>query len=119
MKTHMSASEEPTKIENDSDDSIPAATNLQTSVVELDNPAGQSVAQETMNALRVIRLDVLFSFGLVTVQTDPSLDSYMNAVEQVVTKAIIDDPNLGEKVRYDPGYKPFVKSTVWDCKLCE
>lgn len=72
---------------------------------------------EPVEAPKVVRLDVLFSFGLVTVQIDPEIDSYMNAVEQVVLKAIADDANLASKITYDPSFKPFVKDTYWDCKL--
>jgi hypothetical protein len=102
--TEDNATEETTTIVNDSVNEISPNTEVDVTTEKIEKP-------------KVTRLDVLFSFGLVTVQTDPSLEPYMNAVEEVVVKAINNDQNLASKVEYDGGFKPFVKSTVWDCKL--
>lgn len=81
----------------------------------------ESKSQKQQSNIRErVRLDVLFSFGLVTIQTDPTLDPYMNAVEEVVLKAIAGDASLAAKVAYNKNHKPYVKSTLWDRKyyLC-
>jgi len=65
-----------------------------------------------------IRLDILFSFGLVTVLRQPDLTNYMNAVEKIVSTALSpsdDEVQVQVGVTFDPSKKrPFVKGTEWD-----
>lgn len=55
-----------------------------------------------------VRLDVLFSFGLVTVQPKQEMENYMNAVQTVVSKS----PVPG--ITFDPSNPPFVKDQQVD-----
>jgi hypothetical protein len=62
----------------------------------------------------VVRLDVNFSFGLITTSIKPLLDTYMLAVEDVVRKTFEDHPHLSQRVSYNPSYGPFVQDSVND-----
>lgn len=69
----------------------------------------------------VRRLDIDFSFRVKTRQTNTKytktlLDPYMDAVEEVVLRAIADDAILASKVTYTKEYKPYVQSEQWDRK---
>lgn len=59
----------------------------------------------------LIRLEVLFTFGLVTVQSQPEMASYMAAVSSIVTKSLNTGSNA---IIYDPSYAPFVRDMQWD-----
>jgi len=61
-----------------------------------------------------VRLDVLFSFGLLTSSEKPFLDNYMGAVEEVVKGTIAGNKSLKTHCRYDPGYGPFVQEFTTD-----
>jgi len=63
-----------------------------------------------------IRLDVDFSFGLISTKEKPSFEHYMNAVEEVVQGALKDTPNseLKHHLSYDPMYAPFVQNVQND-----
>eukprot|EP00522_Entomoneis_paludosa_P015787 CAMPEP_0172454800 /NCGR_PEP_ID=MMETSP1065-20121228/11686_1 /TAXON_ID=265537 /ORGANISM="Amphiprora paludosa, Strain CCMP125" /LENGTH=498 /DNA_ID=CAMNT_0013207195 /DNA_START=14 /DNA_END=1510 /DNA_ORIENTATION=+ len=68
------------------------------------------------------RLDVLFSFGLLTSSEKPYLDNYMNAVEYVVQSTLVKASKsrvdkrleLAANVKYDPAYGPFVQEYAKD-----
>jgi hypothetical protein len=62
----------------------------------------------------VVRLDVNFSFGLITTSVKPLLDTYMLAVEEVVRKTLEDHPHLAQRVSYNPTFGPFVQDCVKD-----
>lgn len=62
----------------------------------------------------VIRLDVNFSFGLITATTTPCLDGYMAAVEKVIQSYAETDAGLENNVTYNPSYGPFVVEIDWD-----
>jgi hypothetical protein len=65
----------------------------------------------------VVRLDVNFSFGLITTSVKPVLDTYMLAVEEVVRKTLEDHPHLAQRVSYNPTYGPFVQDCINDGKF--
>ena len=65
------------------------------------------------------RFDVYFSFGIITDKGSPTLDTYMNAVSQVIREKIPqDDPAV--RIRFDPNYQPYVIDEKLDSKyhLC-
>lgn len=57
----------------------------------------------------VVRLDVNFSFGLITTSAKPLLDTYMLAVEEVVRKTLEEHKHLSQRVSYNPTFCPFVQ----------
>jgi hypothetical protein len=59
--------------------------------------------------LKPLRVDVLFAFGLVTIQARPNLDSYMSAVHVIVAKTLEHSTTTT-----NPLYPPYVKSLEWD-----
>ena len=61
-----------------------------------------------------VRFDVLFSFGLVTVHQDPTLTSYMAAVQNIVSTALQNKKD--GNIVFDPCYGPFVRDKQWDTK---
>jgi hypothetical protein len=67
-------------------------------------------------AATVVRLDVLFSFGLLTASDTPVFTNYMNSVEQIVKRTITNDEGLSRFVWYDPVYPPFVQDYTTDGK---
>mmetsp|Transcript_18002 Transcript_18002/g.48991 ORF Transcript_18002/g.48991 Transcript_18002/m.48991 type:complete len:407 (-) Transcript_18002:89-1309(-) len=96
-----------------------------------DTSAAATSADATTNALDVnnnnnndetkqfkIRLDVLFSFGLLTSSEQPFLDHYMSAVETVVKDTIAHHEQtktkFGQNVKYDPSFGPFVQEYAKD-----
>ena len=66
----------------------------------------------------VVRLDILFSFGLLTASNEPVFTNYMNAVETIVKRTLVNDAALAELVWYDPVYPPFVQEYKTDGKYC-
>lgn len=60
------------------------------------------------------RVNVLFSFGVVSTQDNPDLFGYMAAVEKVVL-ARLKKPNC-DGITFDPKLRPFVKKTNNDRK---
>lgn len=64
----------------------------------------------------VVRLDVNFSFGLLTTSSNPILDNYMLAVEETVQQALLANPNLAIHVSYNARFGPFVEECQWDGK---
>jgi hypothetical protein len=71
----------------------------------------------------VVRLDVLFSFGLVTTKTEPSLAGYLGATEDIIKETLQQNTELAEHVSYDSMYGPFVQECTVDgksahCTLC-
>lgn len=66
----------------------------------------------------VIRLDVNFSFGLITATTTPCLDGYMAAVEQVIQSYAETDAGLENNVTYNASYGPSVVEIDWDGTFC-
>lgn len=79
-----------------------------------DIPAVHHPAHEAKQSLGsipdVLNLNVLFSFGVVTVQDRPNLDSYMRAVQTILSD--LSDETSG--VSYDSTVLPFVKEQHWD-----
>ena len=61
-----------------------------------------------------VRFDILFSFGLVTVHQDPNLSSYMAAVQNVVSSALLDKRD--SNIVFNPSYGPFVRDKQWDTR---
>jgi hypothetical protein len=59
------------------------------------------------------RVDVLFAFGLVTMQTQPNIDSYMTAVQSIVTQSLSNEECT---TIINPLHPPYVKDLEWDCK---
>lgn len=57
----------------------------------------------------VVRLDVNFSFGLITTSEKPLLDTYMLAVEEVVRNTLKERTHLSQRVTYNPTFCPFVQ----------
>lgn len=64
----------------------------------------------------IVRLDVLFSFGLLTSSDQPVFTNYMNAVEEIAKKTVANNPAISEFVWYDPVYPPFVQDYKTDGK---
>jgi len=62
----------------------------------------------------VVRLDILFSFGLLTASNEPVFTNYMTAVETIVKRTVMNDATLSEYVWYDPVYPPFVQEYKTD-----
>jgi hypothetical protein len=62
----------------------------------------------------IARLDVSFSFGLLTSTYSPILDSYMLAVERIVKTFLAANPETQEHVYFDPSCSPFIISREWD-----
>jgi hypothetical protein len=58
-----------------------------------------------------VRLDILFSFGLVTGQPVPETSRYMDAVQKIVQQAL---DNSSRDVALDPSHAPFVKDQKVD-----
>ena len=65
----------------------------------------------------VVRLDVLFSFGLLTSSDRPVFTNYMDAVERIVLRTCDKTPTLTGRVRYDSVYPPYVQEYKTDGKL--
>ena len=70
------------------------------------------------------RLDVDFSFGLISTRISPSFDEYMKGVADVVTSAL-EDGEMKQHISYDPQNIPFVEKISKDgtsfcaqCLLC-
>mmetsp|Transcript_1410 Transcript_1410/g.1916 ORF Transcript_1410/g.1916 Transcript_1410/m.1916 type:complete len:167 (+) Transcript_1410:99-599(+) len=61
-----------------------------------------------------VRLDVLFSFGLLTYSENPNLENYMTAVDKVVKTTIRENELLTTYCWYDPGYGPCVQDHTTD-----
>lgn len=94
----------------------PLATNGFATDSAATNTSTRTTATAAVPPSEPIRLDILFSFGLVTVLRQPDLTNYMNAVEKIVGTALSqsDEEVLGG-VTFDPSKKrPFVKGTEWD-----
>lgn len=68
------------------------------------------------NPSNVVRLDVLFSFGLLTSSDKPVFTNYMDAVEKIAKKTVSTDDKINEFVWYDPVYPPFVQDYKTDGK---
>lgn len=71
----------------------------------------------------MVRLDVLFSFGLVTTKEKPSFAGYLVATEDIVKDTLDQNAELSEHVSYDAIYGPFVRECTVDgksahCTLC-
>jgi hypothetical protein len=71
----------------------------------------------------VVRLDVLFSFGLVTTKDEPSFAGYLVATEDIIKETLQQNTELSEHVSYDSMYGPFVQECTVDgksihCTLC-
>jgi hypothetical protein len=64
----------------------------------------------------VVRLDVLFSFGLVTGKKEPSFANYLVATEEIVNETLKKNAELQEHVTYDAMYGPFVQECNVDGK---
>jgi hypothetical protein len=63
------------------------------------------------------RLDVKFSFGIVSLADTPSLEGYMNAVKEIVEQGLIDDANnLSQHVSWNAEFPPFVNEVEKDGK---
>jgi hypothetical protein len=63
----------------------------------------------------VVRLDVLFSFGLVTKKkAKPTFAGYLVATEDIVKVTLQANIELAEHVSYDSAYGPFVKEYKMD-----
>lgn len=60
------------------------------------------------------RVDILFSFGLITPSSEPSLDTYMAATAEIIRN--IADKNTSATTAFSlkPSLKPYVKETSWD-----
>lgn len=61
-----------------------------------------------------VRLDVLFSFGLVTKKSEPSFSGYLDATQDIVKATLLQNAALAERVSYDATYGPYVKDCVVD-----
>ena len=68
------------------------------------------------NAYSIIRLEVLFSFGLLTSSDRADFSNYLNAVETIVMHTCARDPTLTKLVWYDPAYPVYVKQSKTDGK---
>lgn len=64
----------------------------------------------------LVRLDVDFSFGLISTKAKPILDSYMQAVEEVVQSALDEESNIKGHTFYNPKFRPFVEEIQRDGK---
>jgi hypothetical protein len=64
----------------------------------------------------VVRLDVLFSFGLVTTKKEPSFAGYLVATEDIIKETLDQNAELSEHVSYDSMYGPFVQECTVDGK---
>jgi hypothetical protein len=64
----------------------------------------------------VVRLDVLFSFGLVTSKNEPSLAGYLIATEDIIKETLQQNAELSEHVSYDSMFGPFVQECTVDGK---
>jgi hypothetical protein len=90
-------------------------TEQSTEEKELDQHPPAAAGNEPLrNHPTVVRLDVLFSFGLVTAEAQPLLNLYMQAVEEIVRNCLAGDTTLAHFVSYNPEFTPFVKDTAWD-----
>jgi hypothetical protein len=63
---------------------------------------------------RMIRLDVLISFGLVTSSENPILDGYVKAAGQIVQWRLTENSDLGRSVTYNTDVPAFIKKSNWD-----
>ena len=70
-----------------------------------------------------VRLDVDFSFGLISTKPQPDFERYMHAVEDVVQAALNENGEIREYLSYDPMYAPFVenvqKDGAWECGVSD
>lgn len=62
------------------------------------------------------RVNVMFSFGVVSTQDNPDLFAYMNAVEKVVLRCLQADSGT-DGINFNPKFRPFVKKTEKDGKV--
>lgn len=62
----------------------------------------------------IVRLDVLFSFGLVTSSVKPVFNGYLQAVEEIVQATLEKNTELLEHCTYDPMFGPYVKDCIPD-----
>lgn len=62
----------------------------------------------------LVRLDVDFSFGLISANKKPLFDAYMEAVENVVMAALDENDEMNEHVSYNPKFQPFVENVERD-----
>jgi hypothetical protein len=67
----------------------------------------------------VVRLDVLFSFGLVTAKKKPSFAGYLAATEDIIKETLQENAELSEHVSYDSMYGPFVQECTVDGKSAQ
>jgi hypothetical protein len=67
----------------------------------------------------VVRLDVLFSFGLVTAKKEPSFGGYLTATEDIIKETLQENAELSEHVSYDAMYGPFVQECTVDGKFTQ
>ena len=90
-----------------SDESV-LAENVPTTM----NFAPATTSEVSPSVSKPFRVDVLFAFGLVTIQVQPNLDSYLSAVQSIVAASLEQTTST-----VNPLYPPYVKNTEWDCKF--
>lgn len=62
----------------------------------------------------ISRSDVSFSFGLISTHSQPLMDSYMQAVQEVVQSALAENVEMGEMITISSSDPPFVQSMQKD-----
>jgi len=61
------------------------------------------------------RLDVDFSFGLISTRSSPSFKGYMDGVADVLTTALEENSGkMKQLIQYDPQYMPYVEKVAKD-----
>jgi hypothetical protein len=95
------------------EDFLPTKPAASSNPVLTESRIASSAPMET--ELLPLRLDVLFSFGIITMQAQPEVTGYMKAVETIVSRAL-KNSNLPNIV-YNGSILPFVKKQQWDGKF--
>lgn len=90
------------------DPTVATKTEIDTGIADTAGTKGMVAGLEPPQPVRV---EVLFSFGLVTAQSLPELTSYMTAVQKVVVKCL---QSRIDSITYDPLHMPYVKEIQWD-----
>jgi hypothetical protein len=66
------------------------------------------------NEAKISRSDISFSFGLISTSSHPSMDSYMQAVQEVVQSALAENAEMAEMITVSTSDPPFVQSMQKD-----
>lgn len=97
---------------------------VQSAIMQSQPPAMATSQQPTMasvlqpEAPQYSRLDVDFSFGLISTRAQPSMDAYMQGVQEILLVALDENPEMQLLLSYNSLCPPFVGGIKKDGKFC-